>query len=100
MSWNNKNSAKGSSNQFELLDIEDNSIDDNIVGSTSAINATSSISATSMYSRPLQRTQLYNPEPLPRKRLVFAKAKATKTTRETNKDPLLLIEALHKHVKE
>ena len=106
MPRNNKNSAKGSSNQFELLDTEDDGTDDNTVGSTSAINATSTsnatsaINATSARGRPLKRTQPYDPESPPRKKSVPAKAKATKTAIETNDDPLLRIEAFLKRVEE
>ena len=89
--------AKGNSNQFELLDTEDDDIYDNTVGSTSGINATA---ATSTRGRPLKRTQPYDTKSPPQKRSVPAKAKATKTAIETNEDPLLRIEALLKRVEE
>jgi hypothetical protein len=100
MPRNNKNSSKGNSNQFELLDTEDDGTDDNTVGSTSAINAKSAINATSARGRPLKRTQPYDPESPPRKKSVPAKAKVTKTALETNEDPLLRIETLLKRVEE
>ena len=84
MPRNSKNNTKGNSNQFELLDTEDNGTDDNTVGNTSTINVAS---ATSTRGRPLKCTQLYDPESPPRKKSVPAKAKATKTAVETNRGP-------------
>ena len=97
MPQNSKNSTKGNLNQFELLDTEDDSIDDNTVGSTSGINATS---AMSTHGQPLKHTQPYDAKSPLQKRLVPAKAKVTKTAIETNEDPLLQIEALLKCIKE
>lgn len=97
MPRNNRNNTKGNSNQFELLDTEDDGTDDNTVGNTSTTNVAS---ATSTRGRPLKRTQPYDPESPPRKKSVPAKAKATKTAVETNEDPLLRIEALLRRVEE
>lgn len=67
MSRNSKNSAKGNSNQFELLAIEDGGTDDSTVSNTTATNATR---AASTRGRPLKRTQPYDPESPPRKKSV------------------------------
>jgi len=92
MPRNSKNSTKGNSNQFELLDIEGDSKDDNTIGSTSAANA------TSMRGRPLKHKQPYDPESSPRKKSVPTNVKATKTSLDTNEDQLLRFEALLKCV--
>jgi hypothetical protein len=97
MPRNNRNSAKGNSNQFELLATEEDGTDDNTVGST---NATSAAPATSTRGRPLKRTQPYDPESLPRKKSVSTKTKATKTAIETDGDSLLRIETLLKRAEE
>lgn len=97
MPRNNKNSAKGNSNQFELLATEEDGTDNNTVGST---NATSAAPATSTRGQPLKRTQPYDPESLPRKKSVPTKTKVMRTAIETDGDPLLRIEALLKRAEE
>src|SRR2546423_7401321 len=91
MPRNNKNSAKGNSNHFELLATEEDGTDDNTVGSTSATPATST------RGRPLKRTQPFDPESPPRKK---SKTTATRTAIETDEELLLRIEALLKRVEE
>ena len=59
MPQNSKNSTKGNSNQFELLNIEDDSTNDNacsitVANSTNAANATNATRATSARGRPLK----------------------------------------------
>jgi len=63
-SWH---SAEDNPNQLELLATEEDGTDDNTVGSTSATSATPAISTR---GRPLERTQLYDPESSPRKKSV------------------------------
>jgi len=72
MPRNNKNSAEGNSNQFKLLDIEEDGTDDNTVGSTSGQRDPNEARV-----RPLK--QPYDPESPPRKKSVPTKTKATKT---------------------
>jgi hypothetical protein len=109
MPRNSKNSAKSNSNQFELLNVEDDSTNDNAACSITVANATdttdtadsTNATRTSARGRPLKPTQPYDPEPRPtRKKAIATKAKATNPGSDASEDPLLRIEALLKRVEE
>ncbi|KAM4062411.1 hypothetical protein HRG_011186 [Hirsutella rhossiliensis] len=97
-----KNSTKRNSNQFELLDDEEDGTNDNVACSIVA-NSTSAADATrtSARGRPLKPTLQFDPEPRPsRKKSAVPKAKPTNADPNANEDSLARIEALLKRVEE
>ncbi|KAM4063445.1 hypothetical protein HRG_013967 [Hirsutella rhossiliensis] len=98
-----KNSTKRNSNQFELLDDEDDGTNDNVACSIIVANSTSAADATrtSARGRPLKPTLQFDPEPRPsRKKSAVPKAKSTNADPGANEDSLARIETLLKRVEE
>ncbi|KJZ69937.1 hypothetical protein HIM_10675 [Hirsutella minnesotensis 3608] len=98
-----KNSTKRNSNQFELLDDEDDGTNDNVTCGIIVANSTSAadVTRTSARGRPLKPTLQFDPEPRPsRKKSAVPKAKSTNADPNVNEDSLARIEALLKRVEE
>ncbi|KAM4061540.1 hypothetical protein HRG_007282 [Hirsutella rhossiliensis] len=98
-----KNSTKRNSNQFELLDDEDDGTNDNVACGIIVANSTSAadVTRTSARGRPLKPTLQFDPEPRPsRKKSAVPKAKSTNSDPNVNEDSLARIEALLKRVEE
>ncbi|KJZ68480.1 hypothetical protein HIM_10283 [Hirsutella minnesotensis 3608] len=98
-----KNSTKRNSNQFELLDDEDDGTNDNVACGIIVANSTSAadVTRTSARGRPLKPTLQFDPEPRPsRKKSAVPKAKSTNADPNVNEDSLARIEALLKRVEE